>query len=136
MLIQKNIIKKGVKFLLPPFLFFMASCSGDMSESGKVYLHESLGESKYFVFTVSDKFLEKNKESPSDKNHPKMTEAESELLIKLLKKKKYCINGSELSFMISSRQEKVYDMTFAHLIEKNYNARPISPLSYFGRCRN
>jgi hypothetical protein len=134
--LQRIIIKKGGGFLLLPFLFCIASCSNNLAESGKVSLHESLGENKYFVFTVSDKFLEKNKESPADEANPKMSEAESQLLIKLLKEKRYCANGSELSFVINSRQEKVYDMTFAHLIEKNYNARPISPRSYFGRCRN
>jgi hypothetical protein len=37
-------------------------------------------------------------------------------------------------FTITSRQEKIYDMTFAHLIEESYNARPVAPRMYFGQC--
>jgi hypothetical protein len=64
-----------------------------------------------------------------------MTEAESELLVKLLKQSKYCFNSDEkIFFKITSKQEKIYDMTFAHLIEQNYNARPVTPLMYYGEC--
>jgi hypothetical protein len=57
-------------------------------------------------------------------------------LTNLLKEQKYCLNDSGYpSFIITSRQEKIYDMTFAHLIEQNYNARPIAPRMYFGQCK-
>ena len=65
-----------------------------------------------------------------------MTQAEAKLLTSLLKEQKYCLSDSgSPSFIITSRQEKIYDMTFAHLIEQNYNARPIAPRMYFGQCK-
>ncbi len=64
-----------------------------------------------------------------------MTEAESDLLRSLLKQQRYCINkDGEISFIITSKQEKIYDMTFAHLIEQSYNARPLTPVMYYGVC--
>jgi hypothetical protein len=66
----------------------------------------------------------------------KITKAENDLLAKLLKQSKYCQNDKEPPFIITSKQEKIYDMTFAHLIEENYNARPIVPKTYFGQCRS
>ena len=90
---------------------------------------------KYFLFTVSEEFIKENQNSAVDKDHPKMTEAEVSLLEKLLAEKKYCMDGMSPSFEVNSRQEKIYDMTFTHLIEENYNARPVTPRSYFGRCK-
>ena len=65
----------------------------------------------------------------------KISKIEFNLLQKLLKEKKFCINeDNDLAFEITSRQEKIYDMTFSHLIATSYKARPLSPRSYFGEC--
>ena len=89
-----------------------------------------------FVFSISGEFVQLNSDSPKDKEYPKMTVAEAKLLEALLKEKEYCLNDDgDPAFLITSRQEKVFDMTFAHLIEQNYNARPVAPRMYFGQCK-
>ena len=127
--------KKGGSFLLLPFFLLIVSCASDLSHYGRVTLHNG-SKKDSFVFSVNEEFIKSNPNSPKDKRNPKLTEAESELLANLLKQKSYCPNkyGSPL-FDITSRQEKIYDMTFAHLIEQNYNAKPVAPRMYFGRCR-
>lgn len=147
---QKNLqVKKLVKsfllqqnnswqipVLLAFSLIFLSSCQNeDLSKSGRLTFHNN-GEIGGFIFTVSDKFNDKHKDSPADEYNPKMTAAESELLAKLLKQSKYCQSDKTPPFVITSKQEKIYDMTFAHLIEENYNARPIAPKTYFGQCRS
>ena len=130
----KFFLKKGGRVFLPPFFVFLVCCSGDLSRYGKVSLHNT-ADKKSFVFSVNEGFLKNNQDSPVDKVHNKMSKAEAGLLTKLLKEKKYCFNSdNKFRFEVSSKQEKIYDMTFAHLIEENYNARPISPRMYFGRC--
>lgn len=123
--------ERGRSFLLLPFFLLTISCSSDLSRDGKVTLHNK----ESFVFSVSDEFTKSNLNSPKSKKNPRMTESEETLLSSLLKQKKYCLNdyGSPL-FHITSRQEKIYDMTFAHLIEQNYNAKALAPRMYFGRC--
>ncbi len=117
-----------------PFLLFSVSCFY-YEGAGKLTTHESSsGSVRYFLFTVEDSFVARNLDSPLDEEHLKMTKAEADLLKILLKKQNYCISENGFSFKISSRQEKIYDITFAHLIEENYNAKPISPKSYFGFC--
>lgn len=127
--------KKGRKiFGFLPFFVFLASCIGDISKYGKVTQSGVLNKSS-FVFVVSEEYLDKYKTSKIDRDNPKMTKAESSLLLKLLKKQKYCVNSKgKTRFTVTSRQEKIYDMTFAHLIEQNYHARPLSPRTYYGRC--
>lgn len=129
-------LKKGRSFLLLPFFMFVASCVGfDLSRDGRVTLHNT-GDRNSFTFIVSDDFTANHEESPQDKENPKLNEAEAKLLKALLKEKKYCLeNQSQPLFTITSRQEKVFDMTFAHLIEENYRARPIVPRTYFGQCK-
>lgn len=126
--------KKGGSFLLLPFLLFAASCFQDLSRYGKVSFHNGVvGES--FVFLVDEEFLKLNPKSSQDDLNPKITKAESKLLFRLLKKKQRCFDKYRKPvFYITSRQEKVYDMTFAHLIEQNYNAKPVAPRMYFGKC--
>ncbi len=126
--------KKGRSFLLLPFFLFVTSCAVNFSNYGRVTFHSGQQKNS-FVFYVNDDFLKKNSSSKRDENNPKMTEAESDLLFSLLRQKKSCLNGGRTpSFRIISRQEKVYDMTFAHLIETNYNAEPVAPRMYFGKC--
>ncbi|OFW81217.1 MAG: hypothetical protein A2887_02840 [Alphaproteobacteria bacterium RIFCSPLOWO2_01_FULL_40_26] len=121
--------------VLPLFLCFITSCTNsDLSRYGRVTLHNTADRNS-FIFTVTDEFTNLDKNSPIDKKHPKLTEAEAKLLITLLRQRKYCLyDNNTPSFIITSRQEKIFDMTFAHLIEKNYNARPIVPQTYFGEC--
>jgi hypothetical protein len=64
-----------------------------------------------------------------------MTNAEVALLNSILRQRKYCIlELGKPSFKIISRQEKIYDTTFSHLIEQNYRAKPASPRTYYGEC--
>jgi hypothetical protein len=127
--------KKGGKLIFLPFFLFAISCAGNSSKYGRVTLHNTADKNS-FVFSASEEFTKVNVASPKDKKFPKMTQAEAKLLTSLLKEQKYCLSDSgSPSFIITSRQEKIYDMTFAHLIEQNYNARPIAPRMYFGQCK-
>lgn len=131
-----QINKKGRSFLLLPFFVFVVSCYSDLSSHGRVTLHNTTSKDS-FIFSVQDEFLQKNSSSKPDKSNPKISRAESKLLQTLLKQKRYCLNAyGTPTFTITSRQEKVYDITFAHLIENNYNARSIAPIVYYGRCKS
>ncbi len=118
------------------FLLFITSCAADHSQYGRVTLHGPSNKNA-FTFFVSEDYLLANQTSKKDEAHPKMSKAESGLLLELLKQNKYCVNSDKkIFFKITSRQEKIYDMTFAHLIEQNYNARPVTPRMYYGECLN
>ncbi len=131
--------KKGRKVFssLPFFMFVVAisSCSiSNPQRYGRVTIHSAVN-AQTFTFTVTDKFLRRYSNSNKNSDHPLLTNSENKLLKSLLEEKKYCMDDSfSPSFKITSRQEKIYDMTFAHLIEKNYNAKPIMPRMYFGQC--
>lgn len=124
-----------VKF--KPFLIFallLNNCSSKAERYGHLSFHNTADKNS-FIFSVNEEFLSSNSASPKDKKNPKMSKAEAALLTKLLEQKNYCLNNhGAANFTITSRQEKIYDMTFAHLIEQNYNIRPITPRMYFGRC--
>ena len=132
----KNIILKFSPVIFT--LFFLISCSSNPDKYGKVTLHTT-GNRDSFIFTVSEEFLENN--SSSLKNEvknagAKISVVEYNLLKKLLKDKKFCYNQkNNLDFAIVSRQEKIYDMTFSHLIATSYKARPLTARSYFGECK-
>lgn len=130
-------LKKGSSIArLLPFFIFITACESDWARYGKVE-HGSSVNNNYFIFSVSEEYLRAHKNSVPDKKNPKLTEAENKLLLKLLKQKNYCVmKNGDIAFRITSKQEKVYDMTFAHLIEEHYNARPITPVTYYGRCFN
>ena len=126
---------KGRGKMLLPFFVLIASCSADPSHYGRVAMHNTANKNS-FTFSVNDDFDEIAQKSKPDKKNPKITEAEARLLSAILKQQNYCINdGSNPKFIITSRQEKIYDMTFAHLIEQSYKARPITPRMYFGECK-
>jgi hypothetical protein len=113
----------------------MQCCSENLSRHGRVVLSEASNKSS-FIFSVNEEFLKKNPNSPKDKTFPKITEAELNLLNSLLDEKKYCtVNSRKPLFVINSRQEQIYDITFSHLIEQNYRARPVYPRTYFGQCK-
>ena len=129
------ISNKKSRSIFGSLLFFTLtiSCSHDMSQYGRVTFHG--GGSKNFTFFVSEEYLRANRNSKQDAEHPRLTKAEFELLLNLLQQKNYCMNDQDkIFFRITSKQEKIYDMTFAHLIEQNYNARPVTPLMYYGEC--
>jgi hypothetical protein len=129
----KIILKMGRSLWFLP-IFFVFSCSINASKYGKVSLH-SVGERSSFMFSVNDEFLEKYEDSKPDKEHPKLSKIEAKLLYQLLKEKNYCVNKEgETAFRITAKQEKVYDITFAHLIEQNYRAKPLTPRMFFGEC--
>jgi len=131
---SKSFLKKGRSFLLLPFFLLSISCHSDPSNYGRVTLHNTADRDS-FIFSVNDEFIKMNSASPQDKKNPKMTKAEAGLLALLLQQKKYCLDAAgNPIFTITSRQEKIFDMTFAHLIEESYNARPVAPRMYFGRC--
>lgn len=123
--------------IIPLFLLiFLVSCEVVPlnNDSAKLSLFNSASK-KAFSFVVSEEFVRKNSHSESSALYPKMNVAELKLLMKFLQHNKYCINkNGELSFKINSRQEKIYDVTFSSLIEQSYNAKPVSPTTYFGEC--
>jgi hypothetical protein len=125
-----NILKKTTFFLL----LILSSCASGILHQGRVELYGA-GDRNSFVFTVSDEFTLSHKDSLPDKKNPKITQAEADLLVTLLKEKKFCLDSDgDLLFEITSRQEKIFDATFAHLIEESYKARAIAPKMYFGKC--
>lgn len=130
--IKENLLK-GRSLLLLPFLFFVISCKSSITQ-GDVKMYDSVNKKGYFAFTVDQNFERENSKSPLDKKYKKMTVSEVDLLTKILKNKGYCQKDSETSFVILSKQEKIYDMTFAHLIEENYKSRPLTPKTFFGYC--
>lgn len=111
------------------------SCSNsDYLKYGKVTFHAT-SSNDFFVFTVDDNFYKKYKNSPNNKNHPRLSDEEYGMLKTILKSKKYCIENSiNPQFEIISRQEKIFDATFSKLIAENYNAKPLTPVSYYGKC--
>lgn len=111
-----------------------SACMINPSRYGKVRQYNS-SDKKSFVFSVDEQYLEKHENSSKDEYYPLMTEAEIRLLRALLAQNNYCVIEGKPSFKINSRQEKIYDVTFAHLIEQNYKAKPVAPRMYFGECR-
>lgn len=120
--------------IIAALAFLASACTSDPSLYGKVKQYNS-SDKKSFVFSVDDSFLRKHRDSSKDNKYPLMTEAEVKLLQALLAQNDYCLNSGKPSFKINSRQEKIYDVTFAHLIEQSYNAKPVAPRMYFGQCK-
>ena len=131
-----HIKNKGKKIIfLSLFLILFACTSKKIIKNFASLSYHVMGLRKTFIFTISEDFILQNKKSATNKKHPKLTNAEFNLLISLLKEKKYCLNNQgQYSFVIDSRQEKIFDITYSQLIAKNYNAKPISPVSYYGTC--
>ena len=131
-ILKINNIKKNI-FIFS--LIFLSSCvNGDYFKYGKVSFHATT-DKNFFVFTVDDNFYKKYKNSPNNKTHPRLSDEEFKMLKALLKNKKYCVeNSTNPQFEIISRQEKVFDATFSKLIAENYNAKPLTPVSYYGKC--
>ena len=116
-------------------LILTSSCSGSMLKYGKVKRYKSSSNSQAFLFKVEEGFLKHGDPVERDTRHLLMNKDEARLLNRLLVNKKLCLDGYNYpSYVITSKQEKIYDVTFANLIERNYNARPVSPLTYYGHC--
>lgn len=136
MRIYTLLITYSIKRLVVFFLIIFSSCSDNYLKYGKIDTY-SAPSGKIFVFYVSEEFVKLDSKLPKKEDSSGITKAELELLKNLLKRQKYCVgNNSEPSFLITSRQEKIYDATYAHLIEQNYKSRPVSPRMYFGKCKN
>ena len=107
-----------------------------MLQYGQVKRYSSgASNSHAFLFKIDDGFFKYRSSSKVDKKHSLMRKVEVELLNKLLISKNLCLDkGSNPSYVITSKQEKIYDITFANLIEQSYNAKPAAPLTYYGRC--
>ena len=131
MFFKINNIKSSLLFIL----IILQSCvNGDYFKYGKVTFHAT-SDRNFFVFTVDDNFYKKYKNSPNNKTHPRLSDEEYKMLKTLLKDKKYCLENSiNPQFEIISRQEKIFDATFPKLIAENYNAKPLTPVSYYGKC--
>ena len=125
----------GKVFSLLACIILIQSCvNPDYLKYGKVSF-QATAQNNFFTYTVDDSFYKKYKNSANNKNHPRLSDEEFKMLNVLLKEKKYCIKNSfNPSFEILSRQEKIYDATFAKLIAENYNSKSVSPVSYYGRC--
>ncbi len=122
-------------FAVSFLLLLLQSCHQDYSKHGKVSIYQSSSKSKAFLFKVEGEFSASNSSSESDKNHKFLSKAEVGLLNDLLVNESLCLDEfHHPSYVITSKQEKIYDITFANLIEQSYNARPVSPLTYFGKC--
>lgn len=109
------------------------SCT-QYSRYARISFHKT-AERNSFTFTIGEEFEEKNKGSVQDKDNPIITKAESKLLKQFLNKESYCLNKfGNPKFKIISKQQKIYDATYSHLVSQNYNARPAVPTTYFGEC--
>lgn len=134
--LKYSLVKQGGKVNFLPFfiacLIALSSCSNNLSSYGSVAPRNTAGKNS-FVFSVKESFLDK-KLRPEDRYTNNISQAEINLLKKLLKQKKYCLNNGSPKFIVTSKQEKIFDMTFAHLIEETHNTKPISPRKYYGKC--
>jgi len=130
-----NFFKILKNILIFPALIIIYSCyNPDYKTLGKLTFHAT-NKDEFFIYNVDEKFYQKYKNSANNKEHPRLSDEETKMLKYLLKKNKYCIKNSfNPKFEILSRQEKIYDATFAKLIAQNYNAKPLSPVSYYGKC--
>jgi len=130
-------IKKSDKiFIFLSLFLILFACSFKKTDKFPASLsYHATGSKKTFIFTVSEHFILQNTPHIVHKKHTKLTNAEFNLLISLLKEKKYCLNNqNKYDFVIDSRQEKIFDITYSQLIAKNYNAKPIASISYYGSC--
>jgi hypothetical protein len=124
-------------FLVIILILTIQSCTKyyDTDKYGKVSMYKSSSNSTAFLFKVEEGFAAKSFNSKRDKEHPLMNKAQVDLLNQILVDKKLCLGQYNYpKFRITSKQERIYDVTFANLIEQNYNTKPIVPLTYFGKC--
>lgn len=120
------------------FLLIFSNCTSyyiGNKNSAKITRFNSENKES-FSFVVGEEFLKNHADSKPSSKFSEMSKAEYSLLKRFLRDNKYCFNkNNRLSFQVNSKQEKVYDITFSSLIEQSYNAKPISPATYFGECK-
>ena len=115
-------------------LIILQSCSQDLSRYGKVKEYRS-ANGVAFLFKVEENFTKSHNSANRDEDQPIMNRDEVSLLNKLLVKSKLCLDQYNYpNYKITSKQEKIYDITFANLIEQSYNAKSVTPLTYYGQC--
>ncbi len=132
----------NLRVIIGVFIVFLASsCMANFAKYGKVELYNNYSTvnvksgSRHFTFRIREIFEKKYGTKERDEKHPILSKSEADLLNKIMKKEGYCLDfDEEPSYVITSKQEKIYDITFANLIEQNYNARPVSPKTFFGKC--
>ncbi len=135
-LISKTFLVNSIsRFILFSLLTVVGACANVRTiDNAKLSLLSSV-DKKAFSFVVSEEFIKNNSGSDPSSLYPKMSNAELKLLMRFLESNKYCINAEgDILFKISSRQEKIYDITFSSVIEQSYNAKPVIPVTYFGEC--
>ncbi len=107
----------------------------DADKYGKVSLYKSTSKSPTFLFKVEESYVAKTIDSAKDEEHPLLSEAQVKLLNQILINQKLCLDEYNYpKFTITSKQQRIYDVTFANLIEQSYNAKPVTPLTFFGKC--
>lgn len=115
-------------------LILIQSCSQDLSRYGKVKEYRS-ANGVAFLFKVEESFTNSHNSTNRDKGQSMMNGDETSLLNRLLVKGKLCLDQYNYpNYKITSKQKKIYDITFANLIEQNYNAKSVTPLTYYGQC--
>tara|TARA_A100001015_G_scaffold294282_1_gene371879 strand:+ start:2578 stop:2940 length:363 start_codon:yes stop_codon:yes gene_type:complete len=117
-------------------LTIVASCAKiDAAKYGKVSLYKSTSKSPTFLFKVEESYVAKTIDSSKDDDHPLLSEAQANLLNQILINQKLCLDEYNYpKFTITSKQQRIYDVTFANLIDQSYNAKPVTPLTFFGKC--
>lgn len=124
------------------FIFHIAillltfSCAKiDAEKYGKVTLYKTSSKFPTFLFKIKEGYIAKNINSKKDGEHPLLNKAQVKLLNQVLINEGLCLDQYNYpKFKITSKQQKIYDVTFANLIEQSYNARPVTPLTFYGRC--
>lgn len=120
--------------VVPFFFLLLSSCVSTSVRDARVQFDES--DKTSFVFFIEHRNRAGHLNVERSELHPQLTKEEARVLDKILRKQGSCsLNNDKIpSFQVISRQEEVYDVTYAGLIEQNYNPRPVAPIMYFGRC--
>lgn len=122
-------------FHIAILLLFSSCAKIDAEKYGKVTLYKSSSKNPTFLFKVEESYVAKNIDSKRDEDHPLLNKAQVKLLNQVLINEGLCLDQYNYpKFKITSKQQKIYDVTFANLIEQSYNAKPVMPLTFYGRC--
>lgn len=137
MLLNVDNLKFRLIFTISAIIFLLQSLSAcgttDYSKYATLSTYDR-GSKRAFSLVVKGDFAKKiPKDDYNENKH--ISNSEIKILEKLLKQNKYCLNkDGKLSFVVLWRQDEIYDVTFADLVVQSYNARALTPLTYFGEC--
>jgi hypothetical protein len=113
-------IKKSDKiFIFLSLFLILFACS--FKETNKIPASLSChatGSRKTFIFTVSEHFLLQNNHSIVHKKHTKLTNAEFNLLISLLKEKKYCLIKINMILLLIQGKKRYLTLLIRNLLLK------------------